>query len=569
MWKIIYIAFAFLAMNTYSQEIPTHPKKMYTSPDGKLYIHLDLPIYIWLSTSPDNTSEKHKLISEQSAKYSNPLYFDVEGFNSIRSPWAVDPTSRKTIQPPQDIVFEVYADGTAPTTMIEYGNTVVHTNQGKINIGGGAAITLIAKDALSGIEAIYYSIDNATYSIYKEAIKLEAEKEYVLRYYSVDNVGNVEKPHELAIVYDKSIPVSKLEVEGDKFENILSSRSKILMLTEDAGVGTKHIYYSIDQGPVKTYSSPLLIANISQGEHTLTYYATDLVGNKEAEKKFDFYVDKTPPTIIEEIVGSSFFSGDREFSSGKTKLKLTSFDNKAGVKEVRYSINGGEFQLYDKPVLLTQSSGVLDIKSYAVDNVNNRSNSQAANEKTKIPYIDLSGPQLSHSYNGPKFITRDTVFISSKTKIALKGNDAEAGMHHIEYSVNGSGPKEYTQTFSIETEGYSVVDFTGFDNVDNSSLSSFGCKIDNTGSEISIMFGTASTGTNEGLMIYPTHTVLFVSATDAIVGFQKMTYALNDTPAKEYTGVLKNFIKGKNKVVISAYDQLGNSTQKEILFFIE
>jgi hypothetical protein len=66
------------------------------------------------------------------------------------------------------------------------------------------------------------------------------------------------------------------------------------------------------------------------------------------------------------VLGKSFFSGGKEFSSGKSRLKLTSFDNKAGVKEVRYSVNNGEYQLYDSPVFLTQSAGNLIIKSYAV-----------------------------------------------------------------------------------------------------------------------------------------------------------------------------------------------------------
>lgn len=558
-----------LSLNAFTQDQLTHAKKVFFSPEGKLYVNLDLPIYLWLSTSPDKSAEKHRLLSEQSVRYANPLYFDVEGFNSVRSPSCVDTTTRKAIIPLKDIVFEVYADGSAPVTKIDYGKTIVHSIHGKISIGGGTSINLKAADALSGVESVYFSIDNSAYAIFKDAITLPVEKEYSLKYYAVDNVGNIEKIHELSLIYDKSVPVTKLEVEGDRYEDILSGKSKILLKTEDAGVGIKNIFHSLDSGAFKVYNSPILAANVSQGEHTLIYYATDVVGNKEQDNTFNFYIDKAPPTIIEEIIGSSFFANGREFSSGKTKLKLTSFDNKAGVKEVRYSVNGGEFQLYDNPVLLTQSSGILDIKSYAVDNVNNKSNSQAANEKTSIPYIDLSGPQLSNTFNGPLFKSRDTIFINSKTKISLKGFDQEAGINRIEYILNGNDPKDYSDMFIVENEGFNTIDFTGFDNVENTSLKTFGFKVDNTGPEISTMFGTSSNGKKENLEVYPSHSVLFVSATDKIVGYQKMTYSLNGAPVKEYTGIIKNFTKGTNTILITAFDQLGNSSVKEIQFIIE
>jgi len=568
MFKIISsVLLFFLIAQVFSQEQPTYQKKVYVSPDGKMFINKDLPVYLWLSTSPDNTSEKYRLWSEESAKYSNPLYFDAEGYNSFRSPSAVDTSTRKIIMPKQDIVFEIYADDIAPVTKIEYNNTVVYSHEGKINIGGGASIILKANDLLSGVENIYYSLDGAAYMPYKSEITFAAEKEYILKYYSVDNVGNVEKTHELSLKYDKSMPVTKLEIEGDQFENILSGRAKIILKTEDAGI--KQIYYSIDSGMQKVYLSPILAEYISQGEHSIRYFAIDHVGNKELEKNYSFYVDKTPPTIIEEIIGNTFFSNGKEFSSGKSRLKLTSFDNKAGVKEVKYSVNNGEYQLYDKPVFLSQSSGNLDIKSYAVDNVNNKSISQAANEKTNIPYIDLSGPQLSYSYSGPQFKTRDTIFINSKSKIQLKGTDTESGMNRIEYSVNGKDPQQYSGPFSEEKEGYSKIDFTGFDNVENTSLSSFGFKVDNTGPEISCTFGTEPTGIKEGLSIYPSHTVIFLAATDRIVGFQKMTFKLNNGKQQEYLGLIRNLPKGENTISVIASDQLGNTCEKEIQFIIE
>jgi hypothetical protein len=209
------------------------------------------------------------------------------------------------------------------------------------------------------------------------------------------------------------------------------------------------------------------------------------------------------------------------------------------------------------------------IKSYAVDKVNNKSNSQTANEKTSIPYIDLTGPELSYSLKGPKFSTRDTLFISSETQITLKAVDTEAGVHRISYSVSGSDPQEFTEAFNIEKEGYSSVEYTGYDNVENTSGGALSVKVDNTGPVVSASFGTSSLRNEGGVEVYPSHTVLFLSATDNVVGFQKMSYSLNGSSEKSCSGMLRDLPVGKHEMHIKATDKLGNSTEKSIRFIIE
>ncbi len=72
-----------------SQKMPEHEKKTYIAADGKLYIQKSLPVYLMLSTKPDDKANSVLLKSESSANYTNPMYFDAEGYNSIRSPWEV------------------------------------------------------------------------------------------------------------------------------------------------------------------------------------------------------------------------------------------------------------------------------------------------------------------------------------------------------------------------------------------------------------------------------------------------------------------------------------------------
>lgn len=570
MYRLIpLLLFMAMVVQTTAQEPQKHEKRTYVAPDGKLYIQKDLPVYLWLSVDKEDSGEKHRLESEETAAYANPMYFDTEGFNSVRSPSAVDTATHKPVYPLRDIVFEIYADSRHPVTTIDYGGAELYRDDEAIYIGQGTGISLSSSDELSGVEDIYFSLDGSPFKPYSESIAISNEKTYVLKYYAADNVGNAEPVKEVTLVFDQSAPATKHTVIGDQYENIVSGRSKIELTAEDGNVGVDKIYYRLDDGEEKIYTTPLATKYLSQDDHTLVYYAVDEVGNREEEKSFAFYVDKTPPTIIEEIMGKSFFTGGREYSSGKSRLKLTSFDNKAGVKEVRYSVNSGEYEVYDAPVFLTQSSGNLLIRSYAVDNVNNRSVSQTANEKTTIPYIDLTGPELGYAFSGPKFSSRDTTFISKETKILLKANDGEAGLNRIDYSVNGTDPVTYSEPFRIEPEGYSEIDYTGYDNVENTSGGSFAVKIDNTGPEISYLFGTSALRTENGSKVYPAHAVLFLSASDKVVGFSKMTYALNGGSVRNYTGVLSGFPAGSNTLEVVAYDHLGNASTIEIKFIIE
>ena len=65
-----------------AQEPQTHPMKMFTDTDGKLYINKTQPMYLFLGTSADPT-QVEKLPSQSTPKYANPFYFDTEGRNTI------------------------------------------------------------------------------------------------------------------------------------------------------------------------------------------------------------------------------------------------------------------------------------------------------------------------------------------------------------------------------------------------------------------------------------------------------------------------------------------------------
>lgn len=571
---LFFVVLFFAYSNLAGQEIITHPKRMYQSPDGNLYINKDLPLYFHISTSPEKNAESHLLKSKETAEYANPMYLDTEGYNTFRSPSAVDTVTKKVVYPLKDVIFEVYADSKAPETKIDYGKVLTVIKEDKVFIGGLTKITLNCNDKLSGVQKLYYSLDSAAYQEYTAPIEFQEQGEYILQFYSVDNVGNMEEVTYNHLVLDDENPATKLEVKEDLYNDILSARSSIELIASD-DYGIKAIHYSLDGNTEKIYKSSIRAAYLSQGEHILTYYSEDRLGNKEDPKTFKFYIDKTPPTIVEEIIGKSFIANGREFSSGRSKLKLTTFDNKAGVKEIYYSINDGEFQLYDKPFYLKNSSGSLRIKTYAVDYVNNKSSTEEQNSTSSIPYIDLSGPALNHRFIGSSFVLKDTVFITKNTKISLRANDAESGLNRIEYRIDDGERKAYTEPFTVIEEGAHTVQFDGYDNVENTNFGEFSFKVDTTGPDIFTRF---SIPTNKQRIyedslkfdVYPSHVVLFLSATDSQIGVDKILYSVDEGKLIPYVGHIDGFEPEKYyTVTIEATDKLGNKNKQTINFGIE
>ena len=574
--NIIYILFFILISSFISkaQEPLQHKKKIYLSPDGKLYANKNLPLYFRIATSPDENAESFLLKpSEDSKKYANPMYLDTEGYNTFRSPSKVDTVTKKVVYPIEDIIYEIYSDSESPITKFDYNNKKYFKNDNTYYFGENIRVIFNAKDATSGVEATYYSINGAPYKKVNGEEILDQEILYDIKYYSVDFVGNAEQPKNIKIKIDITKPSTKLSIDTDQFNNIISPRSKIILEATDENSKIKRTVFSLNGGTEYNYNRPIIISGLKEGEHIINYYSVDNANNKETVKEYKFYLDKSAPMIVDELIGNTFIVNGREYSSGRSKIKLTAMDNKAGVKEIRYSINNNEFIEYTNPFYLSKS-GKLTIQTFVTDNVNNESISTIMTNKSNISYVDLSGPTLGHSFIGANFSIKDTVYITENTKIKLAAKDDASGYKKMEYSIDNGSITLYEKIFGIGNEGVHTVTYTGYDNVDNSSTVSFICVEDNTGPEIFHRFSILSNKTivknGKTYEVFPNHVVLFLSSTDTSVGFDKMTYSVNESPEIQYSSLIKGFNKNMLYIInVTSVDKLGNKGQKTIEFYIE
>jgi len=527
----------------------------------RIYVKDSMPVYFFMSY----TTDKNQSVQLQSnSPHANPMYFDGHGNHFIKHE---DNFLEEYVE------FHIFNDAIKPVTTIEFDKKKLVLNK-KYYSKADVLITLKAKDELSGIQKVFYSLDGNPFMEYKNGFQLTEEKEYLIKYYAVDNVGNMEKYTANTIIIDATAPVTEHSFDKNFYQNILSVRTSIILKAKDI-TGIEKIIYRIDDQPEKVYTTPIKTTLLSEGEHKLYYYSFDLLGNKEIEKNLNFYIDKSPPMVVEEMEGNNYVVGGKEYASGKSKVKLTAIDNKSGVQFIYYSINNGPFIQYNKPFYLSSDkSGMMTFKSYAIDNVNNKTSSETGSTKMKIPYVDLTGPNIIYSIEGNSFKNQDSLVLSKNSKIILKATDFEAGVNKITYSLNGAPDTEYTVPILVEKEGYYSLLITGYDNVENLSKKTLTFSVDNTGPEVYTRFSIPSKGKKEvngvSIDVYPSHAILFLSATDLFVGIQKIYYTLNADIEKPYDKMIQGFTKGKTyHIKIKALDMLGNFTISETDFYIE
>ncbi|MBN1950976.1 MAG: hypothetical protein JW801_07215 [Bacteroidales bacterium] len=288
MRKLFFPVFLLMvALGTSAAQDSTSGKKVYASEDEKLYIHKDLGIFLWISTSPDPSSEKIRLRSESTRAYTNPMYLDTEGYNTIRSPSAVNPNTKQIVYPERDIIFEVYSDGYPPKTSSKYSYDAVRTMNGKTFYGGALSISLKSTDRMSGVDSIHYALNSNSYSLYREPIIITKDGENKISFFGTDHVGNNEVVREERFYLDRTPPSTSYSISGKQSGQSVPADALITLTSKDETSGVKAIYYAINNGPVKVYTTPIPAKLLFSEDSSLSYFAVDMLNNKETVKTID------------------------------------------------------------------------------------------------------------------------------------------------------------------------------------------------------------------------------------------------------------------------------------------
>ncbi|MEM6297161.1 MAG: hypothetical protein AAF740_00560 [Bacteroidota bacterium] len=564
----LFFIFLGLSVTTFGQTPAETEKTFYVDSLNRYYQQTSLPVYLYIShkPSPDGATQLHSKKNE-GAHSPEPMYMDGDGMHYINHYDAIDKV---------DVRFVIYADGKAPKSSVEFLDAPVYREGGQTYYGKNLRTPLAAKDDMSGVKEFFVSRNGEAFQTYQSTLPFDQEGEQALRFYATDQVGNREEVNLKTFIVDLSAPETFHNITGVASGNVISVATQIYLTRQDNLSGVGKTFYRLDGGDWKPYNGTSVpFSSLDDGDHVLEYYSVDRVKNEESPKKFEFYLDKTAPITASDVLGDRFIADDNQvYFSGRTKLKLTAVDNKSGVKEVLYSIDGGEFQQYSEPFYLPSEAGVHTIRFFALDNMTNQTAGTATSKYAEYRhsvskvYVDLTGPTLSYSYKGDEFKTRDTVFINGKTEVLLAAKDSESGLQKITYTIDGSAEEiPYTQPFTIPESGVHRIDYFGYDNVNNRNRSEFYLVVDNDPPKIYPTFSISPVGKDDELDIYPSFVTIFLAATDSKVGYKRIRYQINGGTERTYTGLIEGFRPNQEYTIrVTAFDKLDNQRVQEIRF---
>lgn len=557
------LLFPFLA---FAQQKTDKPGRIYVSPEGKLYVQSKTPIYLRLAISPDTNAESYILRNKASLDVEEtPGYFNFEGHgkHTIRH-MADHRVPQKNIN---NHIFHVYDDGKSPRSKVSVTKAPWVYN-GNVNIyGKPVTITINFTDKDSGLFAGYYSLNSESFSKYNMPLSLEIEGDYKLQYYALDNVSNKSRLRTRYYALDFTPPTSTVKILGGHLaqegEDILSPKSRIALKSRDLKAGVKQIRYRF-KGKRGVYDGkPLSMSGLNDGSHKVVYAAEDRVKNQEANHTFDFYLDSIPPVVMDALVGDQYIKGKTQYVSGRTTVALTATDNKAGVRRIRYYLNGKNIGIYSDPFNFPQRNGKATYSYAASDKVLNISRTI-----TKPVVVDISPPKIKPRFKGEHYYSRKTHYVRLNTVIDLPATDNLSGIRGVMYKIDNTQEIFNPGPFSLTSEGLHIIAYQAIDNVNNESdEKSVNVYVDETAPEIYHHFSVNPTDAEN--QIYPLKSLLYLAATDKQAGIRNIFYSINGSKETQFRKPL-SFKKRQSYVIrIKSIDNVGNVSTSEVSFKIQ
>lgn len=553
-----------------------HEKKVYLDPNGGfIYWPMDMRFWIRLAPSPDQDAPSYLLQSirvgkdtPQSKKLEKGIKLEINGQQFIR--WYNALTDKTSF-------LKFYSDGEPPVTSITLTGAPTHVHKKKgVFYGKGLIWSISAEDKVSGVQAIYYSIDGSEFQAYSQPLNLDKEKPYWLRFYAVDNVGYAPHPAQQRFTVDFTPPLSSRHVASRFIGDVFSTDTSVHLTAEDQGAGVKEIYYSIDNSakPQIYGSSKIKVDHLPDGEHKITYYSDDNVLNREAPNVYSFYLDRTPPVSRSQFSGDHHHDGKTDFISQRTLVELSSTDNKIGVETIHFAFDSDKddaYKLYEGSFLVPLPPGKHIVYFRAIDRLQNL--------ETSVPlpiYMDHAAPQTHNTISGIKFEQRDITWMTSSTVISLASKDDAAGVKEIQYQLGEGTPyKVYAEPITIPKEGNYLFKYYASDNVNNKEDEHpYLFIVDNTPPRVMKTFSVPAARTvkdEEGndIDVYPRFTSLFLGAVDNSAGIAYIRYTINKEKEQEYRIALVFKEPGDYTMKLRVRDNVENSTSEAFRFRIE
>ena len=477
--------------------------------------------------------------------------------------------------PVGSVSFTVVEPEPDDTTPPETSAAVTGEQDDDGNYVGSATVTVTATDAESGVASVEYNLDDGGWQAYTAPVVVSSVGAHVVQYRATDNAGNVAPVESVSFTVvepepdDTTPPEVSAAVSGDQNEDGDYVGSATVTITaSDAQSGVESIEYALDGAAFAPYTTPVVVSSI--GDHTVQYRATDNAGNVSPVDAVQFTVvepepdDTTPPEVSAAVTGEQNEDGDYVASATVT---ITATDAESGVESIAYALDGGSFQPYTAPVVVT-ALGEHTVQYRATDNAGNTSPVESVTFTVVEPEPDdTTPPEVAAAVTGDQ--NEDGAYVGSAT-VTITASDAQSGVASIEYDLDGAGFTAYTAPLVVTALGEHTVQYRATDNAGNvSPVESVTFTVvepepdDTTPPEVSAAVNGDQNEDGE----YVGSATVTITASDAQSGVESIAYALDGGSFQPYTAPVVVSAVGDHVVQYRATDNAGNTSPVESVAF--
>jgi hypothetical protein len=320
-------------------------------------------------------------------------------------------------------------------------------------------VTLTATDGVGwGVAAIHYTLDGGPTQTYANGspIRVTASGPHEVRYWAVDLLGNRETPHTGYVNIDDEAPNTiALGVDPLPMSWHNTAQDVTLVPGDGAGSGIAATYYGIDGAGFVPYTGPFTIS--TTGDHVVSYYSVDNVGNTELTHTGSVRVDVTPPVTT----ATGLSAGAGTWTSAAATVALETTDD-SGIDASYYTVDGGGPQLYEGSFTIS-AEGPHTVTYWSVDTVGN------VEAPSKIGHVNIDITKPATTATGIAAGAGDLIVGDAQSVTLTAVDGSGAGIASTSYTVDGGKPQSYGPTgFTISGEGPHAVSYWSLDKAGNS-----------------------------------------------------------------------------------------------------
>lgn len=446
------------------------------------------------------------------------------GLGEMASPWraAIDSLGRLVVAERDNHRMQVWAyDGVAPVSSFT-GFVTFGTYSTPVTM------TISATDGASGIAQTYYRINAGGFQPYTTPLTFATDGTYIVRYYSVDRVGNTEGERQARVTIDMTGPQGTFTLAGGSTHVATTTVSSALSFTDPQFVTDMCFNTGSGYGDWESYATTRDFT-LGEGTHTVLARLRDSLNNVSTHSDV-VTVDLTPPSTQATDVPAGWVNTP-------VTVRLVAADGASGVADTFYQLGSGAVQDYAAPFVV-DAEGETIVSFSSIDAVGN-----AEETSTATVRIDTQPPTGTMMLaGGSEYVATATVSIGSDVPDAL------------EMRVNtGSGfggwlPYAAGRELSLP-EGARTVSVEYRDRADNRLVIQDDVYVD-LSAPVTLMSGVTDGWVNAPAMVT-------LDANDAGVGTDAIFYRVGSAEATEYVGPFVLDAEGITELDYWSVDKLG------------